>query len=138
MYSYMRFLMFTTVLMLVTGCASGVLTVIPRSGGSLVPATFEQGTGECRVSLTLPTGESMKGRLTWIPPGGSMSVALLTTQNNMASGTAMSSGNTGMYIGSLVGENSTTMRIELLCNTWTMNCVGVGQTSSGIVYDIQK
>lgn len=30
------------------------------------------------------------------------------------------------------------MRIELMCNTFTMRCVGAGQTSDGTRYDIQR
>jgi hypothetical protein len=50
----------------------------------------------------------------------------------------MASGNKGMFVGSIVGDRGTTMRIELLCNAWTGKCVGAGQTSEGVVYDIQR
>lgn len=84
------------------------------------------------------SGEVLKGRLTWIPPGGAISLTLITVNNVSGTATGMSTGNKGIYIGTLVGNKGTTMRVELLCNVFTRKCVGLGQSNSGEVFDIQR
>ena len=120
------------------GCAGGGLTVIQRSGGLVLPATYEDGFGETQVTVTMDSGEVLKGRLTWIPPGGGISSTLITVNNVSGTATGMSTGNKGMYIGTLVGNKGTTMRVELLCNAFTGKCVGLGQSNSGEVFAIQR
>jgi hypothetical protein len=123
---------------LILSACTGAMSFIPRSGGSVLTATYEDGTGQTMVTIPLPSGEVLKGTLIWIPPGGSISTAFATTDQDSVSATGVTTGNTGMYIGSIAGNQGTTMRIELLCNTWTMKCVGSGKASSGDIYDIQR
>ena len=122
----------------ISACASGSMTFIPRAGGQPLKANYQDDMGQTTISAVLPSGETLQGDLIWIPPGGGISTTIVTTGQGSAVTSGMASGNTGMYIGSVVGNRGTTMRIELLCNTWTGKCVGAGQTSEGVVYDIQR
>lgn len=122
---------------ILSACA-GSMTFIPRTGGQALKANYQDGWGQTTISVVLPSGERLQGNLIWIPPGGGISTALVTTGQGSAVASGMSSGNKGMYVGSVVGDRGTTMRIELLCNAWTGNCVGAGQTSDGVIYDIQR
>lgn len=119
------------------GCA-GSMTVIPRAGGLPLAASYEDAMGQTTVTLTLADGESLRGTLIWIPPGSSVSSAVVTTGQSVAFGGGITSGNKGMYVGAIVGNRGTTMRIELVCNTFTGRCVGAGQSSAGAIYDIQR
>jgi len=135
----MKRLSFIMVFLAMTmGCAAGGLTVIQRSGGLVLPASYEDSIGETHVTVSMANGEELKGRLTWIPPGGGLSSTLITVNNVSGSATGMSSGNKGMYIGTLVGNRGTTMRVELLCNAFTGKCVGLGQSNTGEIFDIQR
>jgi hypothetical protein len=129
---------FVAVFLVLVGCAGGGLTVVQRSGGLVLPATYDDGFGETQVTVTMDSGEVLKGRLTWIPPGGGISSTLITVNNVSGTATGMSTGNKGMYIGTLVGNKGTTMRVELLCNAFTGKCVGLGQSNSGEIFDIQR
>jgi hypothetical protein len=120
-----------------SACGGG-MTVIPRMGGQPLKANYEDGMGQTTINVTLQNGETLQGSLTWIPPGGNTSTAVVTTGQRFAVASGMTSGNTGMYVGSVVGNRGTNMRIELLCNVWTSKCVGTGQTSDGVIYDIQR
>ncbi len=125
------------IVFILSACAGG-MTFIPRTGGQPLKANYQDGMGQTTINVALPSGETLQGSLIWIPPGGRISTALVTTGKGSAVATGMVSGNTGMYIGSVVGDRGTTMRIELLCNAWTGKCVGAGQTSNGVIYDIQR
>lgn len=127
----------TVVLTFLFGCSGG-LTVIPRSGGKPVSASYQDGVGQTTLTMELPNGEILHGNLIWIPPSGGVSTAVLATNQNSAFGSGMSSGNKGMYMGTIVGDRGTVMRIELLCNAFTGRCVGAGQTNDGVIYDIQR
>lgn len=113
------------------------LTVINRSEGVVLNAFYEPGWGETQVTVTMTNSEILKGRLTWIPPNGGISTTLMTANNVSGTATGMSIDNKGMYIGTLVGNKGTTMRVELLCNAFAGTCVGIGQSNLGNVYDIQ-
>jgi len=113
------------------------MAFIPRSGGQPLKANYQDSMGQTTISVVLPSGETLQGNLIWLPSGG-VSTALVTTGQGSAVASGMSAGNKGMYAGSIVGDRGTTMRIELLCNGWTGKCVGAGQTSEGVVYDIQR
>ncbi len=64
--------------------------------------------GETEVIVTMPDNEVLKGRLTWIPPGGSVGTVLLTDNTgSLVLGSGMTSGNKGMYIGTIVGDRGT-------------------------------
>ena len=120
-------------------CASGNLTVIQRSGGNILKSEYSDSMGETEVTVTMPDKEILKGTLIWIPPNSNLGTVLVANNaGGQAFGTGISSGNKGMYIGTIVGNNGTTMRIELLCNTWTGKCVGSGQSNMGEIYDIQR
>lgn len=125
------------IVFMLSACAGG-MTFIPRTGGAPLKATYQDSMGQTKINVILPSGETLQGELIWIPPGGQISTALVSTGQGSAVASGMSSGNKGMYVGSIVGDEGTTMRIELLCNAWTGKCVGAGQTSSGIIYDIQR
>lgn len=125
------------IVFILSACAGG-MTFIPRTGGVPLKATYQDGMGQTTINVILPSGETLQGELIWIPPGGQISSALVTTGQGSALASGMSSGNKGMYVGNVAGDQGTTMRIELLCNAWTGKCVGVGQTSSGVIYDIQR
>jgi hypothetical protein len=122
---------------ILSACA-GNMTFIPRSGGQALKANYQDGMGQTAINVVLPSGETLQGSLIWIPPGGGISTALATTGQGSAITSGMTSGNKGMYVGSVVGDRGINMRIELLCNAWTGRCVGAGQTSDGIIYDIQR
>lgn len=126
------------ILLLLLAACTGGMTVIPRAGGQPATASYQDGMGQTTVTMKLPTGETLNGNLIWIPPGGGVSTTIITTDQGSALGTGMSSGNKGMYIGTIAGDRGSTMRIELLCNAFTGRCVGVGQTNTGTLYDIQK
>lgn len=125
-------------LVLVLSACAGGMSFIPRTGGVPLKATYQDGMGQTTINVVLPSGETLQGELILIPPGGQISTALVTTGQGSAVASGMASGNKGMYVGSIVGDRGTTMRIELLCNAWTGKCVGAGQTSSGVIYDIQR
>ena len=127
----------TTLLAFFFGCSGG-LTVIPRTGGSPVSASYQDGVGQTTLTMELPSGETLRGNLIWIPPSGGVSTAVVSTNQASAFGSGLSSGNKGMYMGTIVGDRGTAMRIELLCNAFTGRCVGTGQASDGAVYDIQR
>ena len=127
------------VILVLSACASSSsMILIPRSGGQPLKATNQDKWGQTKISVALPSGEMLQGNLIWIPPGGGVSTAIVTTDQGSAVASGMASGSTGKYAGSIVGDRGTTMRIELLCNTWTGKCIGAGQTSTGIIYDIQR
>ena len=129
---------FVLLIVFILSSCAGSMTFIPRTGGQLLKANYQDGMGQTTISVVLPSGETLQGSLIWIPPGGGISTAFVTTDQGSAVASGMASGNTGMYVGSVVGDRGTTMRIELLCNAWTGKCVGAGQTSEGVVYDIQR
>ena len=131
-------LLFVLLIVFILSACAGSMTFIPRTGGLPLKANYQDGMGQTTISVVLPNGETLQGNLIWIPPGGGVSTALVTNGQGSALASGMTSGNTGMYVGSIVGDRGTTMRIELLCNTWTGKCVGAGQTSEGVVYDIQR
>jgi hypothetical protein len=126
------------ILFILSACAAGTMTFIPRSGGQALKATYENSMGRKTIDIVLPSGETFHGNLTWIPPGGRISTATVLIGQTSAVASGMSSGDTGIYLGSIVGDRDTTMRIELLCNVWTGRCVGAGQTNEGFIYDIQQ
>jgi hypothetical protein len=123
--------------LILLGCG-GSMTVIPRSGGQPLQASFQDGVGQTSVVIMLPTGEVMQGSLIWIPPGGQVTTVVLSTTYGAGFGSGMSSGTRGYYIGSIAGSRGTVMRIEMMCNTFTMRCVGAGRTNDGTEYDIQR
>ena len=129
---------FALLIVFILSACAGSMTFIPRTGGQLLKANYQDGMGQTTISVVLPSGETLQGSLIWIPPGGGISTAFVTTDQGSAVASGMASGNTGMYVGSVIGDRGTTMRIELLCNAWTGKCVGAGQTSEGVVYDIQR
>jgi len=86
----------------------------------------------------MQSGEILEGTLTWIPPQSVMSSGIATIGSTPIMATGMSSGNKGMYMGTLAGNRGTKMRIQLLCNVWTGKCIGVGITDEGVEYDIQR
>lgn len=131
-------IVFSTILIaFLFGCAGG-LTVIPRAGGAPLSASYQDGVGQATLSMELLSGETLRGNLIWIPPSGGVSTAVVSTNQASAFGSGLSSGNKGMYKGTIVGDRGTAMRIELLCNAFTGRCVGTGQTSDGALYDIQR
>lgn len=119
------------------GCG-GSMAVIPRSGGQPLQASFQDGVGQTSVVITLTTGEVLQGNLIWIPPGGEVTTVVLSTNYGSGFGSGMSTGTRGYYIGTIAGSRGSVMRIEMMCNTFTMRCVGAGRTSDGTVYDIQR
>lgn len=129
---------FALLIVFIFSACAGSMTFIPRTGGQLLKANYQDGMGQTTISVVLPSGETLQGSLIWIPPGGGISTAFVTTGQGSAVASGMASGNTGMYVGSVIGDRGTTMRIELLCNAWTGKCVGAGQTSEGVIYDIQR
>lgn len=129
---------FALLIVFILSACAGSMTFIPRTGGQLLKANYQDGMGQTTISVVLPSGETLQGSLIWIPPGGGISTAFVTTDQGSAVASGMASGNTGMYVGSVIGDRGTTMRIELLCNAWTGKCVGAGQTSEGVIYDIQR
>ena len=128
---------FALLIILILSACAGSMTFIPRSGGQPLIAKYQDGMGQTTISVVMPNGESLQGNLIWIPPGGGVSTTLITTGQGSAFASGMTLGNTGVYVGSIVGNRGTTMRIELLCNTWTGKCVGAGQTSHGEIFNIQ-
>jgi len=133
----MKLLFSALFLVFLSSCAGGI-TVIPRSGGYPVTASYQDSWGQSTLTMKLASGETLRGNLIWIPPGGGISTVIVNSSQGSAVGHGISSGNTGMYKGTIVGDHGTTMRIELLCNTFTQRCVGAGQTSDGVLYDIQR
>ena len=133
----MKLLFSVFFLVFLSSCAGG-LTVIPRSGGSPVSASYKESWGQTALTIKLPSGETLQGNLIWIPPGGGVSTVIVNSEKGSAVGSGISTGNKGMYAGSIIGDRGTTMRIELMCNTFTGRCVGAGQTSDGALYDIQR
>ena len=134
----MRVSFILVLLVLIIGCAGGVLTVTQKSGGTVLPATYEDGIGRMLVTVNMANGEVLKGRLTWTPPGGKVSTTLITVNNTPEMATGKLPGNKGMYIGDLAGNKGTTMKVELLCDPLTGQCVGLGQSNSGEVFDIHR
>jgi len=126
------------IMFILSACAAGTMTFIPRSGGQALKANYENSRGRKTINIVLPGGETFQGNLIWIPPGGHISTTIVSTGQTSAVASGMSSGDTGIYLGSIVGDRGTTMRIELLCNVWTARCVGAGQTNEGFIYDIQQ
>ena len=129
---------FVLLIVFALSACAGHMTLIPRTGGQALKATYQDGMGQTTISIVLPSGETLKGSLIWLPPGGGISTAIVTTGQGSAVASGMASGNTGMYAGSVVGDSGTNMRVELFCNVWTGKCVGAGQTSDGGIYDIQR
>jgi hypothetical protein len=129
---------FALLIVFILSACAGSMTFIPRTGGQPLNANYQDGMGQTTISVVLPSGETLQGSLIWIPPGGGISTVLVTTGQGSAVASGMASGNKGMYVGSVAGDRGTTMQIELLCNAWTGKCVGAGQTSEGVVYDIQR
>lgn len=129
---------FVLLIAFILSACAGHMTFIPRTGGQALKATYQDGMGQTTINIVLPSGETLHGSLIWIPPGGGISTAIVTTGQGSAFASGMASGNKGMYVGSVVGDRGTNMRIELLCNVWTGKCVGAGQTSDGVIYDIQR
>ncbi|MEA3224190.1 MAG: hypothetical protein U9P49_13645 [Thermodesulfobacteriota bacterium] len=123
--------------LLLMGCA-GNLTFIPRGAGDVIQGSYSDGMGQTTIKMSLPSGEMFQGKLIWIPPRSVMSSGIATIGSTPIMATGMSSGNTGMYMGTVVGDRGTKMKIQLLCNAWTGKCIGVGVTSDGTEYDIQR
>ena len=125
------------VVLLFCGCATRKLIVIPRGPGNVAQGYYEDGFGASDVEITLSSGEILKGRLIWIPPKTVKGAGIVMIGSKPIVGTGISSGNTGMLSGTIVGNRGMKMRIQLLCNTMTGRCVGVGVASDGTEYDIQ-
>ncbi|MET0000062.1 MAG: hypothetical protein ABW125_11745 [Candidatus Thiodiazotropha lotti] len=129
--------MFLLMVSLLSGCG-GTLTVISMGEGKVLPATYVDSIGETAITINLPDGEILEGDLIWIPPGGTMTTGTVMTPNGTALTSGMSSGNKGMYLGTIIGNKGTVMDIEMLCNAFTGSCVGQGKTNSGAMYRIQR
>lgn len=125
------------IVFLLSGCA-GSLVIVPRAGGAPVPASWKTGFSDLKVTATMPDGEIMNGKLTWLPPAGVVGAGFYSFGGNYGNSAAVASGTQGRYMGSLIGDKGTNMRIEIIANAFTGKGVGIGKTSDGRLFDIQK
>ena len=117
-------------------CASSRLVLIPPDKGEPIEGLVQRSVGEANVKIIMPTGENITGTMIWIKPGQGLTVGLATIGGTTVTAMGENVGGNAMYIGTLIGDKSTKMQMELLCNAFTVKCTGVAMANDGKTYNV--
>ena len=127
---------FLIAVLFLCSCSKDLILTSVRNGMS-IQGVCESGMGKSRVKFEMPSGNIFDGYLIWIPPGSTISTGLINTNRGLITTTGMSSGNTGMLKGAVIGSKGGSMAMELICNAFTGNCVGSGILNGTEEYNAQ-
>lgn len=119
-----------------SACTTSSLVLIPPDNNVPIEGLVQRSVGEASVHIVMPTGENITGTLIWIKPGGGPVVGLASSAETTVTGMAGNAGGNAMYIGTLIGDKGSKMRMELLCNAFTVKCTGVASTNDGRTYNV--
>lgn len=117
-------------------CATSKLILIPPDEKEPIEGLVKRSVGEANVTLIMPTGENVKGTLIWIKPGQGPIVGVANIDGTTATAMAGNVGGNAMYVGTLMGDRGTKMKMELLCNAFTIKCTGVAICNDGRIYNV--
>ncbi len=118
------------------GCATSKLTLIPSDKNDPIEGSVERSFGEATVTLPMPSGEHITGTMIWIKPGQGPTVGVATVGGKTAAAIGGDAGGNAMYIGTLIGDKGTKLRIDLLCNAFTIKCTGTAVANDGRTYSV--
>ena len=128
---------FAIVILLVCfGCATSKLTLIPLDKNDPIEGIVERSVGEANVTLNMPSGESIAGTMIWFRPGQSATVGVATVDGKTATAMGGNTGGSAMYVGTLIGNKGTKLKIDLLCNSFTIKCTGTAIANDGKTYNV--
>ena len=116
-------------------CTSELVMISPDENEPIV-GSVQRSVGEANVTLILPTGENVKGTLIWIESGQGPVVGVANIDGKTATVMAQNVGGNAMYIGTLIGDKGTKIKMELPCNAFTVKCTGVAISSDGRTYNV--
>jgi hypothetical protein len=127
----------SVVLMFLTcfACTTSRLVLIPPDNNAPVEGVVQRSAGEASVQIIMPTGENVTGTMIWIKPGGGPTAGVANVGGTTVTAMTGNVGGNAMYIGTLIGNKGTKMRMELLCNAFTVKCTGVAIANDGRTYD---
>ena len=89
-----------------------------------------------RFLFIMPTGENVKGTLIWVELDKSPVVGVANIDRKTATVMGGNVGGNAMYIGTLVGDKGTKLKMELICNSFTVKCTGVAVSNDGKTYNV--
>jgi hypothetical protein len=117
-------------------CATSRLVLIPSDKAEPIEGSVQRSVGEANVKIIMPTGENITGTMIWIQPGQGPAVGLATIGGATVTAMGGNVGGNAMYVGTLVGDRGTKMKMELLCNAFTVKCTGVAIANDGKTYNV--
>lgn len=117
-------------------CTTSKLILIPPDENTSFEGSVQRSVGEANVSLVMPTGENVNGTLIWIKPDQGPVVGVATIDGKTATAMGGNIGGNAMYIGTLIGDKGTKLKMELICNAFTVKCTGVAVSNDGRTYNV--
>jgi hypothetical protein len=118
-----------------SACTSKVI-LIPPDENSPIVGSVQRSVGEASVSIIMPTGENLEGTLIWVEQGKGPVVGIANIDGKTATVMGSNVGGNAMYIGTLVGDKGTKLKMELICNSFTVKCTGVAVSNDGKTYNV--
>ena len=116
-------------------CATSRLVLIPPDKNEPIEGLVQHSVGEANVKIIMPTGENITGTMIWIAPGQGPTVGVATIGGTTVTAMGGNVGGNAMYVGTLMGDKGTKMKMELLCNAFTVKCTGVAIANDGRTYN---
>ena len=123
------------ILLLCSACTSKIILIPPDENGP-IEGSVQRSVGEASVSIIMPTGENVKGTLIWVELDKSPVVGAANIDGKTATAMGGNVGGNAMYIGTLVGDKGTKLKMELICNSFTIKCTGVAVSNDGKTYNV--
>lgn len=117
-------------------CATSRLVLIPPDKNEPIEGLVQRSVGEANVKIIMPTGENITGTMIWIAPGQGPTVGVATIGGTTVTAMGGNVGGNAMYVGTLIGDKGTKMKMELLCNAFTVKCTGVAIANDGRTYNV--
>jgi len=99
--------------------------LIPPDENSPIVGSVQRSVGEASVSIIMPTGEHLEGTLIWVEQGKGSVVGIANIDGKTATVMVSNVGGNAMYIGTLVGDKGAKLKMELICNSFTVKCTDV-------------
>lgn len=118
------------------GCATSKLILIPQDNNNSIEGVVERSYGEANVALTMPSGENISGTMIWIKLGQGPAVGVATVDGKTVATMGENTGGSAMYIGTLTGNKGTKIKMDLLCNSFTIKCTGTAIANDGKSYSV--
>ncbi len=117
------------------GCGPKTIPVIPIDDSPPLTGQFKQRIGAATLTIKMHSGEILTGDLVWLI-GGTLSTAYGKVGDISGTYSGMTTANTGVYKGVLVGAKGTKMTVEIEVHAFTGKGVGIGITNDGQKFQI--